>query len=154
GEGLAGPQQGLAGLLPVIGAEHYVVALQEGVQAAGRLDEGRNRGVAPRERLVRSGGPERVGREVVVREVVEEEVEAVARDEPAAAGGCVRIDRAQRAAADREGRAGDVRLEEAEVEEPPRPFDGAHDARDGGGMSRPASVTGDIDGGRDKAGVP
>ena len=63
---------------------------------------------------------------VVVGEVVDEQVEAVARDEPAADRGRVGVDRAERAVSHRHRRAGAVALVERVEEEALRPEDGGH----------------------------
>ena len=93
--------------LPVVGAEHDRVALEELVRAARRLDAARrSRRRSARARVLGAGRAERVRRVVEVREVVDEEVEAVARDEPASDRRRVRVDRAGRAVAHGERRAG------------------------------------------------
>ena len=74
-------------------------------------------------------GPPRVRGEIEAGEVEGEEVEAVARDEPAPDRGGVRVDRAAAAAADRERRSRPVRLEEPVVEESRRPVGGAAQTR-------------------------
>src|SRR5438105_3289170 len=61
--------------LPVVGADDDRIALEELVRAAGGLDQRADRSVAAGERLLRTFRTERVGGEVVVRQVVEEEVE-------------------------------------------------------------------------------
>ena len=61
---------------------------------------------------MRGVGAERVRGVVVVGEVVDEQVEAVARDEPAADRRGVGVDRAERAVAQRDRRAGPVGLVE------------------------------------------
>ena len=63
--------------LPVVGAEHDRVPLEELVRPARRVEERRDRRVRAAERLVRGVGPERVRGVVVVREVEDEQVEAV-----------------------------------------------------------------------------
>ena len=77
--------------------------------------------VRVRERGVRGFRPGGVRGEVVVREVEDEEVEAVARDEPAPDHARVVVHGAARPCANGQRRAGHVRLEEVEVEEPARP---------------------------------
>src|SRR5438094_2642625 len=69
--------------LAVIGADDHRVPLEKLVRAAGRLDQRPDRRVAARERLPSGARPEHVRGEVVVGQVVEEEVEAVAGPEPA-----------------------------------------------------------------------
>ena len=80
--------------LAVVRADDHGVALEELVRAAGRLDQRTDRRVAARERLLGGVRSKGVRREVVVRQVVEEEVEGVAGDEPAPDGSRVRVDRA------------------------------------------------------------
>ena len=58
--------------LPVIGAKHHRVALEELVGPTGRVEERADRRVTPRQGLERLVGTVCVGREVVVREVVDE----------------------------------------------------------------------------------
>jgi len=107
--------------LSMVGAEHHRVSLQELVRAACRLDQGPDRRVAPGQSLGRRPRTGRVRGEVVVRQVVDEEIEAVARDEPAADGGQRR--RRSSRSSGRRRRAGTrhVRLEQVEEEEALRP---------------------------------
>ncbi len=91
-----------------------------------------------------ASGPERMRGVVVVREVVDEQVEAVARDEPAADRGGVGVDRAERAVAPGDRGARSVGLVDAVEEEPLRPVDG-REARDRGQMPVPATVGRDVD---------
>ena len=79
GEGVLQPLDLVHGRLTVVGAEDDCVALEELVRPAGGLDQPADGVVAPGERGVRGVGPLRVGGVVVVREVEDEEVEAVAR---------------------------------------------------------------------------
>jgi hypothetical protein len=69
--------------LAVIGADDDVIAVEERIQSTRSLDERRDRTVASRQRFRRTSRAERMGREVVVREVEEQEVETVTRDQPA-----------------------------------------------------------------------
>ena len=69
--------------LAVIRADHHRVALQELVGPARGLEERADRRVAARERLLCRLRAQRVRGEVVVGQVVDEEVEAVAGHEPA-----------------------------------------------------------------------
>ena len=110
--------------LPVVGAEDDRVALEELVRPARRLDQPADGVVAAGQRGVRGVRPLDVRGVVVVGEVEDEEVEAVARDEPAADRRRVGVDRPARPVADREGRARHVRLEEVVEEEPARPMRG------------------------------
>ena len=90
---------------------------------------------------VRAGGVRGV---VVVREVEEQEVEAVARHEPASDGGRVRVDRPRRPVAEGERRAGPLRAEEVvEVEA----LGAAHrvEERNGGSVQRAAAVGREVD---------
>ena len=114
--------------LPVVGADDHRVALEELVRPAGGIHQRRDRGVAARERLVRAVRAGGVRGEVVVGEVVDEEVEPVAGDEPTADGGRVRVDRAERAVAHGDRGAGPVALVERVEEEALR----AVDRRDAG----------------------
>ena len=134
----------------MVGADDDRIAIQELVGPAGRLHEGTDRRVAARERLLRLLRPERVGGEVVVGQVVDEEVEAVARDEPPTDESRVRVERAGRAAEDGDRRARHVGLEEVVEEEPLRPVGRPHEPGDQRQMARPAPVAGDVDrGGRE-----
>src|SRR4029077_5166531 len=91
--------------------------------------------------------------EVVTGEVEGEEVEAVARDEPAADRGGIRVYRAGAAAANRGRRSRPVRLEEAVEEEAPGTERGAVEAREGREVAVPAAVARDVHGGRDQGPV-
>ena len=130
--------------LAVVGAEDDRVAREERVGAAGGLEQRGDRGVGPAERLVRGVGAEGVRGVVVVREVVDEQVEAVARDEPAADRRRVGVDRAERAVEKGDRRAGLVGLVEAVVEEPLRPVHG-REAGDRREVPVPAAVGRDVD---------
>jgi hypothetical protein len=66
--------------LAVIRADDDGVTLQELVQAARGFHEGAHGLIAASERLFGTARAERVGGVVVVRQVVEEEIEAVAYD--------------------------------------------------------------------------
>jgi hypothetical protein len=68
----------------VVGAEDDAVAVEQLVRTAGGVLELADRGVGPRERVDRRGRADQVRGVVEVREVEDEEVEAVPRDEPAA----------------------------------------------------------------------
>src|SRR5207302_6051026 len=78
-------------------------------------------------------------------QVVDEEVETVACDEPAPDRGGVTVDRALRPAEDGEGRAGRVRLEEVVEEEPLRSVRRDRHRGQGRQVSRSTAVTGDVD---------
>ena len=137
------PEVGVGGLerssavhlcLTVVGAEDHVVALEELVRPAGRVEERADRAIGVAELRGRAVRPERVRGVVVVGEVEDEEVEAVAGDEPAADGGRVGVDRPRCALADGERRAGLVRLEQVVEEEALRAERGArHTGQDGRG---------------------
>ena len=88
--------------LAVVGHHDHGVALEEGVEPAGRPHEPADRLVAARQHRRRLVGPGRVRRVVVVGEVEEEEVESVAGHEPAAHRGGVCVDRAGGAIPERE----------------------------------------------------
>ncbi len=139
--------------LPVIGAEDDGVALEELVEPAGRLDERPHREVDTRERLVRSVGPVHVRREIEVREVVHELVEAVAGHEPPADRRRVLVGRAGRAVAHRERRADGIRLVEVVEEEAPRPEGGRREPGHRRQVAVPPAVAGDVHCGRDEARV-
>ena len=86
----------------MVGTDDDGVAVEELVGAAGCIEERGDRVVAPAQRLVCCVGPVRVRGVVVVGEVVDEQVEPVARDEPAADGRRVGVDRPERAIEERE----------------------------------------------------
>ena len=79
--------------LAVVRAHDHVVAVEERVRAARGVEQRADRAVGVDELLGGAVRAERVRRVVVVREVVEEEVEAVPRDEPAPDRGRVVVDR-------------------------------------------------------------
>ena len=144
-EPLAEPRDVADRRLPVIGHDEHCVPLDERVQTARGPDETPDRVVAAREHRVgsvRAGG---VGRIVVVREVEEQEVEAVARHEPAADGGGVGVDRPRRAVAEREWRARPLALEEVVEEEPLRP-EHRPEERDRRPVAGAPAVGGEVDG--------
>jgi hypothetical protein len=137
--------------LPVVGADDDRVALQEPVRSARRLEQARDGPVGALERRERAVRSRDVRGVVVVREVEDEEVEAVAGDEPAADGGRVVVDRALEPRADGEARPGPLRLEHVEEEEvarsvyrlvPPVP---AREGRQTDRVARPAAVAGEVD---------
>ncbi len=130
--------------LAVVAADHDRVALEELVGTARSVHQLGDRCVAARERFVRGVGAGGVRGVVVVRQVVDERVEAVAGDEPAADRCGVRVDRAQRAIADRHRRAGAVALVERVEEEALRPVDGGH-SRNRRQVAVAASVARDVD---------
>ena len=109
--------------LAVVRAHDHRVALEEGVRPSGCVHQRADRGVAAHERLVRAVGPGGVRRVVVVGEVVDEQVEPVARDEPAADPRCVCVDRAERPVPHRDRRACAVALVQRVEEEPLRAVD-------------------------------
>ena len=139
--------------LAVIGADHDRVALEELVRPARGLDQRADRGIAPRQRLLRLLRAERVGREVVVGQVVDEEVEAVAGDEPAPDEPGVGVDRAGRSAENRHRCAGHVGFEEVVEEEALRPVRRPDEPRDERHVRGPAAIAGDVDRGCGQARV-
>ena len=103
GERLA-ERDGLAHVrLAVVGHDDDGVALEQLLDAAGRVGERADRVVAAAQHLERRVGPRCVRGVVVVGEVEEEEVEGVTRHEPAPDGRRVRVDRARRAVAPQSG---------------------------------------------------
>src|SRR5207244_12537844 len=92
-------------------------------------------------------GPEGVGSEVEVGEVVDEKIEAVAGHEPTSRGGCVLVDGAGGAVAHREGCADGIRLVEVVVEEALRPEGRRRDPRNVRQVACAAAITGDVHGG-------
>ena len=140
--------------LAVIGMEHDRVALEKRVRPARRVEQRGDRRVGALERdVVGAGRTVRVRREVEVGEVEREEVEAVARDEPASDRRGVRVEGAGRAVADGERRPGQIRLEQAVEEEPLRPERGLRHPRQRRRMARAPAVAGDVHRGRDETGV-
>ena len=93
GVGVLEPGRLLDPGLAVVGAEHHRVPLEERVGPAGDVHQRGDRLVGVGELAGGAFRAERVRRVVVVREVEDEEVEAVARDEPAADRGRVLVDR-------------------------------------------------------------
>ena len=136
--------------LAVVGAEHDRIALDEGIRPAGDLHQRGDRVVGVRELACGAFRAERVRRVVVVREVEDEEVEAVAGDQPAADRGRVLVDRARRTAPDGERRAGHVRLEQVVEEEASRPADGAVHPGQGCAVLGSAAIAGEVDRGGDE----
>ena len=131
--------------------EHDGVALEERVRPARRVEQRRDRRVGALERdVVGAGRTVRVRREVEVGEVEREEVEAVARDEPAPDRRGVRVERAGRAVAHGERRPGQIRLEQAVEEEPLRPERGLRHPRQRRRVTRAPAVAGDVHRGRDE----
>ena len=146
------PDRGLA----VIGEEHDGVALEELVRPARRVEQGADRGVGLLERTVgrlavRAGG---VRGEVVAGEIEGEEVEAVARDEPAPDRSGVGVDRACASAAHRERRPRPVRLEQPVEEETRRPVGGSAHPGKGRQVAVAAAVARDVHGSRHEARRP
>ncbi len=141
------------GRLAVVGAENDRVALEELVRPARGLDQRADGHVAPGERGVRCIGSLGVRGVVVVREVVDEEVEAVPRHEPAADRDGVGVDRSARPVAHRERCAGRVRLEQVVEEEPARPVGRTSQEGNRRAVLVPASVAGDVHGGGRQPGV-
>ena len=131
--------------LSVVRVEDHGVALEERVGAAGGVEQRLDRGVGACQRDVLGAlRPVRVRCVVEVREVVREEVEAVARDEPAPDCGGVRVDRPAGPVAHCEPRARRVGLEEAVVEEPLRPVRRLRHPRKRRQMLRAAAVARDV----------
>src|SRR5581483_10856083 len=107
GEGRLQLRRPLDRRLPVVGKEDDRIALEEGVPAAGRVEEALNGGIGARQRnVLRALRAVHVRRVVEVGEVVREEVESVTRHEPAADSGRIRVRRTAGATANRERRAG------------------------------------------------
>jgi hypothetical protein len=141
----------LNGSLAVVRADDDGIALEKLVRPARGLDQRADGGVAAGERLPRPTGPEEVRGEVVVREVVDEQVEPVARHEPASDEAGVGVDRALGPGEDGHGRTGHLRLVEAVEEELPRSIRGAGEARDERQVRCAAAVARDVDRGRRQA---
>ena len=140
--------------LAVVGEENHGVAGEELVRPTRRVENRADRGVDPLERDVdRPDGAVCVRGEVIVREVVDEEIEPVARHEPAPDTGRVRVDRATLAAARDPRRTRPVRLVEVVEEEAARPVHRPAQAGDGRDIAVPAAVTGDVDRAGEKARV-
>ncbi len=131
--------------LAVVGAEDDGVALEELVGPAGCLDQSADGLVAAREGCVRRVRPLCVRGVVVVGEVEDEEVEAVAGDEPAADRRRVGVDRPPRPVAHRERRAGHVRLEEVVEEEAARAVRRTREEGHGRPVRMTPAVAGDVD---------
>src|SRR6185369_11243864 len=137
--------------LAVVRADDDRVAVEEGFVASGGRHELPDRGVCALQCLHGGIGPRDVRRVVVVRQVKDEEVEAVARDKPAADRRGIGIHRSLRPRADGEWRARDVGLEQVEEEEPAWAVDGLVPAVPPGPerqldwMPRPAAITGEVD---------
>ena len=129
----------------MVGADDDRVALEELVRPAGGLDQRPDRSVATSKRLLRTFRTERVGGEVVVRQVVEEEVEPVTGHEPAPDGCRVGVDGASRAAEDGHRRAGHIRLEEVVEKETLRAERGPRKPGQQSDMARAAAIAGDVD---------
>ena len=138
--------------LAVIRAEHDRVALEKRLPAARRFDEGGDSRVCAAERIVCRIRAERMRGVVVVREVEDEQVERVARHEPAPHLTGVGVDRASGTIPPRHRRAGPVRLVDAVEEEVLRPVH-RRQARYGRHMPRAATVGRDVDRGRRQASV-
>ena len=128
----------------MVGHHHHGVPLEEVVEPAGRRDETADGRVAASEHLrrrVRARGMRRV---VVVGEVEKQEVEPVARHEPAAGRRGVRVDRAARAVSERERRAGAVGPEEVVEVEPLGAVHGV-EQRNGGTVEGAAAIRREVD---------
>jgi hypothetical protein len=145
GEGGLQARHALHGRLPVIAADDEGVPLEEGVQPAGGLYQRAERGVAASQCRVRRVRPFDVGGVVVVREVEEQEVEAVARHQPAADGRRVVVDRAGGAVQPSARRPRRVGLEEVVEEELPRGSHRAAEQRHARRVRRAAPVARDVD---------
>ena len=139
----------------MVGEEHDGVALEERVRTARRIEQRANGRVGLLEGVVGclAFRTTRVRGEVEAGEVEGEEVEAVARDEPAPDRGGVGVDRTRAAAAHRERRSRPVRLEQAVKKEPMRPVRRAADTRERRQVSMATAVAGDVHGSRDETGV-
>jgi hypothetical protein len=137
----------------VVGADDERVPFEKLVRAPRGLEESRDRRIAPLERLLRAVGPEQVRCKVVVRQVVDEQVEAVARDQPATDARCVGIEGALRPAEQADGGSRGVRLEQAVVEEAPGPVDRTRETGNDRNVARAAAIAREIHGGRNQPGV-
>ena len=104
------------------------VALEERVDAARSVDKRADAAVGLDELLAHAFRPVQVRREVEIGEVVDEQVEAVARDEPAACRGGVLVHRSRGAVAHGERRADRIRLVQVVEEEAARPERRRHEA--------------------------
>ena len=138
--------------LPVVGADDHRVALEKRVRPAGGRHQRRDGRVAAGERLVRGVGARRVRGVVVVGQVVDEKVEPVAGDEPAADPRRVCVDRAERTVPHRDRRPGPVALVERVEEEALRPVHRGH-AGDRSEVAMRAAIAGDVDRGGSEAGA-
>ena len=139
--------------LPVIRAKDDGVALEELVRAAGRVEQRADGCVAPRERLESRVRALCVRREVVVGEVVDEKVEAVACHEPASDRGRVAVDRSLRTPEHGERRARRIGLEEVVEEEPLRAVGRNGQPGEGRQVRRAPAVARDVDRGSGEARV-
>ena len=139
--------------LAVVGHEDDRVALEELLDPTGRGDQRADRRVATGEGRAGLVRPGRMRGEVVVGQVVDEEVEAVAGDQPAADHGRVRVDGPLRPVADRDRRARPVRLEQAVVEEALGPVGDAPQPGNERLVRVPPSVARHVHGRRRVAGV-
>ena len=145
--------------LPVVGADDDRVAVEEVVEASGGLRELEQGRVGALEGALCVVGACGMRRVVVVGEVVDEEVEPVARHQPAAGVDRVAVDGAGRAGANGERRPRLVRLVEVEEEEAARAVDGLVPAvapRELGkpdAVARAASVAREGDGAGDEPGI-
>ena len=131
--------------LAMVGAEDHRVALEKLLGPAGRVEERADRCIASRQRFERAVWTMRVRGEVVVRQVVDQEVEAVTGDEPAADGCGIAVDGAVGPAEHCEGCAGRIRLEEVVEEEALRPVRRERQARKRRQVSCTSAVAGDVD---------
>ena len=134
--------------LAVVGAKDNRVPLEKLVGAAGCVEQRPDRRVAAHERFERRVGAVDVGGEVVVGQVIDQEVEAVAGDEPPPHRRRVRVDRPLRPSEHRERSAGRIRLEEVVEEEPLRPVGGDRHGRQRRQVRRRSAIAGDVDRGR------
>ena len=133
--------------LAMIRAEDHRVPVEELVRPSRRVDQPAHRLVATCEHCVGGVWTLNMRGVVVVGEVEDEEVEAVAGHEPAPHGGGIGVDRPARAAAHRERRAGHVRLEQVVEEEAARAVRGAGEEGNGRPVRRPAAIARDVHGG-------
>ena len=138
--------------LPVVGHDDDRIPLQQGVHTPCHLGEGADGVVAAAQHLQRRVRAVGVRGVVVVGEIEKEEVERIARDEPAADGGRVGVDRAGGAVPPGERRARPVGAEEVVEEEPLRRRDGA-EKRHRRAVARPSPVGGEVDGRGPEPGV-
>ena len=125
---------------------------QQLVDTSGRFHECADRVVAAHERVVCGAGAELVRGVIEVGEVEDEEVEAVACDEPAGDSGRIGVDRTGRPVPPRQRRSGPFRLVQV-VEEEPLGATDVVEHRQQRPMRRAAAVGREVDGRSAQSGV-